>query len=151
MKTTIALIIKLLVTYLAAWISFTLINNVILTDVLIISGLGTILNFFIGDLFLLRRFGNTVTSVTNGVITAATAYIILTITNYGGTASILIFAAMVVMIEFFFHMYLYKANIIRKKTSGNVMARAMKLNYSTEVAKEMNPDRNTLRARRGDR
>ena len=139
MKTTLALIIKFVVTLIAAWISFSLFGNVLLTVILVIAGAGTILNYLIGDLLILPRFGNIIASVMDGVLTAITAYIVLILNNAYAMTSIFIFSIIVVAFEFFFHMYLFKASMIQEKDSTSNMLNNKKLNYRTEFAKEIKP------------
>lgn len=137
------MLIKFVATFIAAWISFSLFDNVFLTIVLIIAASGTVLNYFIGDLFILPRFGNTIASIMDGVLAAVTAYIILLVSDYGQRSSIFIFSIMVAAFEVIFHMYLFKNNIIQKKTTNAGSSSKQKLNFNTEIAKEMNPDGNT--------
>lgn len=146
MKTSIALLIKFVATFIAACISFSLFDNIFLSIVLIIAASGTVLNYFIGDLFILPRFDNIIASIMDGVLAAVTAYIILLVANYGQRSSIFIFAIMVAAFEVFFHMYLLKTNIIKKKTTNTGPSSKQKLNYNTEIAKEMNPDGNTWKS-----
>lgn len=142
MKTSIALLIKFAATFLASWISYSVFDNIFLTIILIIAASVTVLDYLIGDLIILPRFGNVAASITNGVMSAATSYIILLTTNYDGRYSIFLFAVMVTIVEVFFHMYLFKMNMIRNKSTRSGIAGKPKLNYSTEIAKEMNPDSN---------
>lgn len=138
MKTTIALIIKLFVTFVAAWVAFMVFGTAGLLYAFLIALAGTVLNYLIGDLFILPKFGNLIAAICDGILAAVLSYIILAATfTYYTATSLAIFAVMVVVFEVFFHMYLFKADIIRKKTD-NVMQNK-KLNFSTETAKEMHP------------
>ncbi len=137
MKSAIALLTKVVAIFIAAWISFSLLNNIFLTLIFMITGLVTALNYLVGDLLILPRFGNIAASITNGVLAAVISYAVLIFSNYTATASIWIFALIVTAFEFFYHMYLLKSNIV-KKDSGSIYDE-QKINYSTETAKEIHP------------
>ena len=77
MKTTIALIIKFIVTMAAAWISFMLFGTVAFWTVAIIAIVGTVFNYLIGDLLVLPRFGNVIASIVDGILGGALAWMIL--------------------------------------------------------------------------
>lgn len=158
MKTTIALIIKFIATFAAAWISFMLFDNLSLSIVFIIAIAGTILNYVIGDLFVLPNFGNATASIVDGILSAITAYLILIFTpavlvDY---TSIFLFAIITAACEIFFHMYLFRAHIVEHKSSDSNKFNRKKLNYNTETADELNPLNNTwrddnVRGRSGDK
>jgi len=139
MKTITALIIKFILTFGAAWISFLIFGNVGLTFILIIAIAGTILNYLIGDLLILPRFGNIVASISDGILGAITSYAILFAYVYYTASSLAYFAIIVAILEYFFHMYLVSADIVRRKDSDTTETGKKKLNYSTEIAKEMHP------------
>lgn len=140
MKTILAIIIKFVVTLAAAWISFSLFGYVAFYTVLIIAIAGTVLNYLIGDMLILPRLGNTITTVVDGLLSAVTAYTVLyysTVTYYTMT-SILIFAVIVAVAEIFFHMYLVKSDIIKPRNS-EISFRDKKINYNTETGRELYP------------
>jgi len=141
MKTTIALIIKFFVTFGAAWISFMMFGTAALWTVLIISAAGTVLNYLIGDLYVLPRFGNMIASILDGILSGATAWIVLFFigVNYNYMTSILIFSVMVAVAEIFFHMYLISAHVVQKKKSDFDLLKKSKLNYNTETGSELYP------------
>lgn len=107
-KTTTALLFKLVATFLASWIIFGMFLDNPMTYVLILSVLATIINYLLGDLVMLPKFGNLVASIGDGVLGALTAYIIgLLAVSFNTTiATLLLFAVVVAVFEYFFHRYL---------------------------------------------
>lgn len=140
MKNTIALIIKLLVTFAAAWIAFSVLDNLSILTVAIIAVSCTVLNYVLGDLLILPRFGNTIATIMDGILAAITAYfIIILIANvFVSTSALMIFVLMVAVFEIFFHMYLLNANIVERRSSRETFNNE-KLNYNTETANELYP------------
>jgi hypothetical protein len=109
-KTIQALVIKLLMTFLAAWIAFGFIDTNTLTNIFILSVLGAALNYLIGDLLILPSQGNITASVCDGLLGALTAYLYSLIMPQFTTTflSLLIFAAIIAAAEFYFHKYLLR-------------------------------------------
>ncbi|RKD30632.1 hypothetical protein BET03_03970 [Thermohalobacter berrensis] len=103
-----ALIFKFLVTLAGAWIAFYVIGNADFTWVLVVALLGTVLNYLIGDLFVLPKFGNIIASIGDGALGALTAYIVSQIVyGFEPTAtSLAVFAVLVAVSEYLFHIYL---------------------------------------------
>jgi len=138
MKTFIAITIKFVLTLGAAWIAFSLFGTTLFSRVLIIALSGTILNYLIGDLFILTAFGNIVATIADGFLIALTAYLVL-IYSYGSTTvtSFIIFVVIVAIVEYFFHIYLLK----RKEISSikTTLRHKPHLNYSSEIAHEIYP------------
>lgn len=139
MKTTLALIIKFIVTFVAAWISFLVLGNVSLTFIFVIATAVTIINYMIGDLLILPRLGNIIAPVSDVILSAIISYVILlNYVNYTAI-SIAYFAVIVGFLEIVFHMFLLKTDIVRRKDSDNSVIKNKKLNHSTEVAEEIHP------------
>ncbi|MEL7656987.1 MAG: DUF2512 family protein [Bacillota bacterium] len=140
MKATIAIIIKFVVIWAAAWISFSVFGYVGFYTVLTIAIAATVLNYLIGDLAVLPRLGNVIATILDGLLSAVTAYGILyySAVTYYTMTSVLIFAVIVAVAEIFFHMYLVKSNIIKPKNS-DIMFRDKKINFNTETGSELYP------------
>lgn len=141
MKTTIALIIKFIVTMAAAWISFMIFGQVAFWTVVVIALAGTVLNYLIGDLLILPRFGNVVASILDGILGGVTAWIILAFfpVTYTYMTSVYMFALIVAVAEFFFHMYLLSSRTIEKKKSDADFYKRSKISYNTETGSELYP------------
>ncbi len=109
-QTLKALIIKFLMTFVVAWISLGFIENNTLTWILIFSLIGAIVNYIIGDLFILPTFGNLVASLGDGIMGALVAYLLSTMTeNLNVTLnSLVLLGALIAIGEYFFHKYLIK-------------------------------------------
>jgi hypothetical protein len=116
-RTTIALIIKFAATYLAAMIAFGYINDNSTSWILMVALAGTILNWVLGDLFVLPRYGNVIAAIGDGVMAAATAFIIDLFSTVFDTTlvSLITFAVIVAVAEYFFHMYLKSDNKVGPK------------------------------------
>ncbi len=141
MKTTIAIIIKFFVTLGAAWLSFMVFGMMTIWTALIIAAVGTAVNYLVGDLVLLPRYGNTAASILDGVMAGVLAWVVLLFipgADYVLSTG-LIFAVTVTITEFFFHMYLIKAHVVEARQSDMDLPRKGKLRYNTETGSELNP------------
>lgn len=109
-RTTIALLIKLAITFVAAWLAFGFIDENSMSYIILVTITGTILNYLAGDLFILPNFGNIVASIGDGVMGAIIAYIIsLMVPEFiVNSTSLIVFAGLVAITEYFFHVYLLK-------------------------------------------
>ncbi len=107
-RTTTALLVKLIITFAAAWVAFTLVDGNTMGWALWVATLGTIINYVVGDLLVLPSLGNVIASVGDGLMAAIIAYAIDAFSVNFATSftSLLIFAIIVTVAEFFFHMYL---------------------------------------------
>jgi hypothetical protein len=147
MKTTIALIIKFIVTMAAAWIAFMMFGTVAFWTVVIIAFAGTVINYLIGDLLILPRWGNVIAAICDGILGGLAAWMILAVApvTYAFMNSVYIFAIIVAVAEFFFHMYLISAHIVEKKKTDEDFYKKDKLNYNTETGGEIYPYANRNR------
>ena len=111
MITMTALAIKFLMTFVFAWLTFGLMDGNFLSWVLFVAIIGTVLNYLAGDLVVLPKFGNIVASAGDGVMGALVAYIIsLSTPNFVvSLTSLVIFAILIAVGEFFFHQFLLKS------------------------------------------
>lgn len=141
MKTTIALIIKFIVTMAAAWIAFMLFGTVAFWTVVIIAFAGTVLNYLIGDLLVLPRRGNVIAAILDGILGGLIAWMILAVApiTYSFMNSVYLFAVIVAVAEFFFHMYLISAHIVEKRKTDSDFYKKDKINYNTETGSEIYP------------
>lgn len=107
-KTSTALLVKFLMTLVAAVITFQFIDGNPWLAVFIIALAGTAINYMVGDLMVLPRWGNITAAIGDGLMAAVTAYIISLL--WPGVAvsftSLAIFAVLVAAAEYFFHFYL---------------------------------------------
>lgn len=107
-KTTTALLFKFIATFLASWVVFGMMLDNPMSYILTLSVLATILNYVLGDLMVLPKFGNVVASVGDGVLGGLTAYIIGLLSRIFDTTltTLLLFTALIAVFEYFFHKYL---------------------------------------------
>ncbi len=110
-QTTVALLAKLGVTFVAAWLTLGFMDNNTIGLILLTAIIGTILNYLLGDLLVLPKLGNIIASLGDAVMGAFVAYLISVFfpTFKISSNSLLIFAALIGVAEYFFHMYLYKS------------------------------------------
>lgn len=110
-KTSTALLVKLVLTFIAAVIAFTVLDRNAWGWVALVALAGTILNYLIGDLLILPKAGNVVASLGDGVLGALTAYLVDLIVPAFDTTwlSLVLFGVLVAVAEYFFHMYLRRS------------------------------------------
>jgi hypothetical protein len=123
----ITLIIKLVFTFAAAWLSFGYIGSNALGWISITAIAVTIINYFIGDLIILPSFGNIVASIAEGLMSAITALLISLLAGsfkpnnqiadiFRTNLFTLVFFAIVIgVVEYFFHIYLLQSNKVSSK------------------------------------
>jgi hypothetical protein len=103
-----SLIFKLLLVFIAGWLAFGFMYINDLGWIVLLAFIVTIINYVIGDLILLRKAGNVIAAITDGIIAGLTAYVldILVVRFDTNFVTILIFSAIIVVAEYFFHQYL---------------------------------------------
>lgn len=108
MRTSIALIIKYILTFVMAFIAFDLFLDNDISWIFPLALVGTVTNYIIGDLLVLPSMGNTVAAIGDGLLAAVTAYFLdLLIPAFDTTWSTLVlFAVLVAIGEYIFHIYL---------------------------------------------
>ena len=108
--TTAAIAIKLILTLAVAFISFTLFARNPIVWVTALAFLGTALNYLLGDLLILTSYGNSVAAISDGLLSALTAYVFswLVPTFSVTFTSLAIFAVLIAAGEYFFHQYLLR-------------------------------------------
>lgn len=110
-KTAWALVIKFVLTFIAAWIAFKGLRDNTFGSIALVALLGTALNYILGDLGILPRFGNFTASVFDGLLAAFTAYVVdLATARFDTTfGSLVLFGIIVAVAEFFFHQFLLRS------------------------------------------
>lgn len=109
-QTAVALLIKFVMTFAIAFLSFTSPNQA-WGGILAVAILGTIINYLVGDLMVLPVFGNFVASIGDGAMAALTAVVVAAVAERFdlGLTSVLFFGSLVAIGEYFFHRYLLRA------------------------------------------
>ncbi|HHV79865.1 MAG TPA: DUF2512 family protein [Firmicutes bacterium] len=112
-----ALLVKFVMTFVFAWLTFGLIDRNGMTMVLLLSVAVTILNYIVGDLYALRTSGNLVASVTNGLLGALLAYMadILSAAFATTGTALAAFAGLLIIGEYVFHLRLLGAEKARSR------------------------------------
>lgn len=108
MRTSMALIVKFLLTFVMALISFYFLINNDISWIILLAIAGTVLNYIVGDLLILPSMGNIVASIGDGLMAAILAYIIdLLVFDFSTTFTTLLwFGVLIAIGEYFFHSYL---------------------------------------------
>lgn len=110
-KTTTALLVKFVMTFIAAVVAFSFVDGNAWGWVAVVALTGTVLNYLLGDLVVLPKYGNVAASVGDGLLAALTAYVFdLLIPAFDTSfASLALFAILVAVAEYFFHDYLRRS------------------------------------------
>ncbi|MTI79561.1 MAG: DUF2512 family protein [Firmicutes bacterium] len=110
MNTISALLVKFVMTFLATWVVFGIILDNPLSYVTLVALLATAVNYILGDLVVLPKFGNLVAASGDGIMGALTAYIVAIISPVFNTSftTLALFAVSIGVFEFFFHKYLLR-------------------------------------------
>lgn len=111
-KTTTALLIKFVMTFILAVIAFSSIADNRMQWPLLVAIFGTALNYLLGDLYILPKYGNIVASAGDGILAALTAYVIdLVVPAFRTTlTSLIVFAVLIAVGEYIFHRYLLRSD-----------------------------------------
>ncbi|NLJ33084.1 MAG: DUF2512 family protein [Firmicutes bacterium] len=109
--TTNALLFKFLMTLLVTGIAFGIIGGNDFKWVLLVAVLGTVIDYLAGDLLILPKVGSLMGAVINGVLAAVIALAVaMAVPAFTTTTfTVLVFAVLVAVGEYFFHRYLLRA------------------------------------------
>ncbi len=111
-STTNALLFKFLMTLVFAGIALGFVGGNAFEWVLLVSILATIIDYLVGDLFIMPRVGGLAAAIINGILVALIAFVVaMVVPAFTVTAfSALIFAALIMVGEYSFHQYLLKSD-----------------------------------------
>ncbi|NLB87810.1 MAG: DUF2512 family protein [Syntrophomonadaceae bacterium] len=118
MNTWMALIGKYLLTFIAGYLTFALIDGMLVSTVAIIALIATAVNYLIGDLAILPKYGNVIAAVGDGLMAAVFAYITVLLWPNMAVSwmALILFAIIVAIAEYFFHMYLQSSDKVAPDT-----------------------------------
>ncbi|NMA93023.1 MAG: DUF2512 family protein [Firmicutes bacterium] len=110
-KTSSALLFKFLMTLVVTGIAFGIIGGNDFKWVLLVAALGTVIDYLAGDLRILPKVGSLIGALINGVLAAIIALAVaMAVPAFTTTTfTVLIFAVLVAVGEYFFHQYLLRA------------------------------------------
>lgn len=113
-NTATALLVKLVMTLLFAGLTLVYVDGNPWSWVFLIAFLVTAVNYLAGDLVVLPAFGNLIASIGDGVMAALLAYVVdlLTPAVRTSAASLVVFAVLVAIGEYFFHQYLRRSDTV---------------------------------------
>lgn len=108
MRTFLGFIFKLIGVFVAAWISYNLIEDNTLLWVFIAALAVSIINYLIGDMLILPRFGNVFAALCDAVLAVVIVWImdLLSVNFTINWLSTLVFAILIFIFELFLHKYL---------------------------------------------
>ncbi len=111
-KTANALLFKFLMTLVVSGIAFAAIAGNAFKWILFVAVLATVIDYLVGDLLILPLVGSFIGAIINGVLAALIAFALALIAPgfTTTTPSVLTFAVLVAVGEYFFHQYLLKAD-----------------------------------------
>lgn len=111
MRTLIALVVKFVMTLAAAGIAGYFVGITNWFFLLMVALVGTVVNYILGDLFVLPAAGNIIASLGDGIMAGLIGYI-MAVRNRAVVENALLFAlifgVIVAVGEYFFHKYLAK-------------------------------------------
>ncbi|MFO8059557.1 MAG: DUF2512 family protein [Bacillota bacterium] len=109
---TTALLIKLVMTFVLAVAAFTYIDGNPWSQVFWVSLIATVVNYLIGDSLVLPSLGNVVAAIGDGLMGSVVAYLAAVIMPAFSVTwtSLIVFAILVAVGEYFFHRYLIAAD-----------------------------------------
>ncbi|MGE5598156.1 MAG: DUF2512 family protein [Bacteroidota bacterium] len=109
-RTVWALVLKFALTFVAAWIAFKGLGRNTFGSIALVAVLGTALNYIVGDLGVLPRYGNVTAAAGDGVLAALTAYVVDAAAYRFNTTfgSLVLFGVIVAVAEYFFHQFLLR-------------------------------------------
>lgn len=137
MKIIIALIVKFALTLGVAWIAFSILDNHVLSLVLLIAVISAFINYVIGDLFIFPTFGNAFASLANGGFAVVIVFLLITLSyDFTTLTPLIVFSVGIAVSEYFFHTYLLKIKDFAPNHAPGVLY-SRNLNYSTETADEL--------------
>lgn len=107
-NTFLAIIMKLVLTFLAAWLAYGLIEDNGLIWIFIVSLAVTLVNYLIGDLMILPRYGTVSATLANTVMAVLVAWLIdlLTPQFYIAWLSSLVFVVLIFIFEYILHRFM---------------------------------------------
>lgn len=113
-----ALVIKLVITFVAGAIAFWFIEANAWSWILLVSAIAAAANYLVGDLIVLPAAGNTVASIVDGVTAAVVAWLasIFIPQFLVSFLSLAVFAIVVAVAEYFFHSYLKQDEKVSPKS-----------------------------------
>ncbi|NLJ56221.1 MAG: DUF2512 family protein [Firmicutes bacterium] len=111
-ETTRALLFKFLMTLIITGIALGIIAGNAFKWVILVAILGTVIDYLAGDLLILPRVGSLIGAIINGGLAAliAIAVAMAAPAFTATTFSVLVFAVLIAVGEYFFHQYLLKAD-----------------------------------------
>ncbi|MRH44680.1 DUF2512 family protein [Aquibacillus halophilus] len=133
-----ALGIKFIVIAIVLFSILAIFNNASLTNILIISILVTGVSYLIGDLFILRRYGNLIATVADFGLAFISVWLLSTLffqVEYGIFSASLFIAFFISISEAIFHMYMQRI-VFKQDKEIYINRRVLSNNFQTEFSEE---------------
>ncbi|HZJ85042.1 MAG TPA: DUF2512 family protein [Syntrophomonadaceae bacterium] len=118
MNTWLSLIGKYIYTFIAAYLTFALVDGIFILAVALIALVGAAANYLIGDQAIMPNYGNVIAAVANGLIAGVLAYITILLwpALTVSFTSLAFFTIIIAIAEYFFHLYLESGKKIRTES-----------------------------------
>jgi hypothetical protein len=115
LKSWMILLLKYAMTFVAGFLTLSLIDGNSVLEVLVLALAVAALNYGVGDLVVLPAYGNLVAAIGDGLMAAVLVYIISLIWPAITVSflSLVIFAVLIAIAEYFLHNYLLAAEEVK--------------------------------------
>lgn len=123
MKHLKALVVKAIMIWAIVWIILSLLYDIAFIDSTIIGVLIVMALYVLGDLVIIRKFGNIAATIADAGVAAVILWLFLSMRdyNYDLLMLVLIPTVLIGVGEFFFHKWLWKERIVPDESKDNTV------------------------------
>lgn len=123
MKHLKALVVKAIMIWAIVWIILSLLYDVAFIDSTIVGVLIVMALYVLGDLVILRKFGNIAATIADAGVAAVILWLFLSMRDYNDDLLMLVLIPTVLIGvgEFFFHKWLWKERIVPDESKDNTV------------------------------
>ncbi|HHU55958.1 MAG TPA: DUF2512 family protein [Acholeplasmataceae bacterium] len=107
-RSFVAILVKLVLTFLAAWLAFDIVIDNGFVQIVLFSVVVTVINYLIGDMIILRRFGNVIAAIADGIIAMIIAYVFEFLSDDFNVTfgAVLVFGILIAISEYVLHKFI---------------------------------------------
>lgn len=123
MKHLKALVVKAIMIWAIVWIILSLLYDVAFIDSTMVGVLIVMALYVLGDLVILRKFGNIAATIADAGVAAVILWLFLSMRDYNDDLLMLVLIPTVLIGvgEFFFHKWLWKERIVPDESKDNTV------------------------------